>query len=327
MWSEVETFIDEHGSFLLTTHIFPDGDAVGSELALGRALRKLGKRVLLVNEHPVPKIYEFLDPRGSVKTYREELDARIARCTAAFVLDVGSLERLGRVGPVIERAGLPAACIDHHQTNARFAEVNVVEPDAASTGELIYDLVGRLGVPITRSIATALFTAEATDTGWFRFPNTTPRVLRIAAELIERGVSPERTYAAIHETVRWERMELIKRVLGTLESAADGRIAYFYLTRRMLEETGASEEDAEDLTELPRVLHTVKLILFFRETRGKIKVSLRSKDGPSVDGLARRYGGGGHRRAAGILIDGPLRKVMNTILDEAKALLRRAGEA
>ncbi len=325
MWDEVRTFIDEHDSFLVTTHIFPDGDAIGSELALARALRKLGKRALVVNEHPTPRTYEFLDPDGSIKTYTEDLDDRIARCTGAFVLDVGSLERLGNVGPALERAGPPTACIDHHKTNGGFADVNVIDPRAASTGELIYDLVRALDVPVTRGIADALFIATATDTGWFRFPNTSPRVHRMAADLIELGVEPARIYAAIHETDRWERMELVKRVLGTLEGAADGRIAYFYLTNAMLEETGATEEDAEELTDLPRPIEAVQLILFFRETRGKIKVSMRSKDGPPVDTLAGKYGGGGHARAAGILMEGELADVMNTIVDEAKALLDSGG--
>ena len=322
-WRGVRAFIDRHQSFLVTSHIFPDGDAVGSQLALAAALRTLGKKVLVVDEHPVPKIYEFLDRRRTAKVYDRKLDARIAKCDAAFVVDVSSLERVGELGGAIARAGLATACIDHHRTNAGEFGVNVIVPTAASTGELIYDLVLDLGVSVAPAIARAVFVAESTDTGWFRFPNTTPHAHRLAADLVERGVKPGQMYAAIHETVRWQRMNLMKLVLGTLHSACDGRIAYFYMTHDMLRESGATQEDAEDFTDIPRVLHSVKLILFFRETRGKIKISLRSKDGPSVVGIAKKHGGGGHAKAAGILMDGTLDAAIKTILADAKALLRR----
>lgn len=322
MWNRVKSLIRRRKSFLVTTHVFPDGDAVGSQLALAQALRKLGKRVLVVNEHPVPKIYRFLDPRGTAKAYAEELRPRIGKCDVAFVVDAGSLERVGRVGQALRSARVPTVCIDHHKTNSRFADFNIVDSSASSTGVLIYDLVKSLRVPITARLATCLFVAVATDTGWFKYPNTTPHTLRVAAELTEAGARTDKIYGAVHETLEWQRMALMKCVLETLRSECNGQIAYFYATEKMLRETGATHEDTEGFTDIPRVLRGVKLIFFFREAEGKIKVSIRSKDGPSVDKLARKHGGGGHARAAGIAMKGPLKRAIRTILADARQLVK-----
>lgn len=319
-WQRVKEILDSGRSFIVATHIFPDGDAVGAELALAHILRRLGKRVLIVNEHPVPRTYRFLDPRASAKVYTPYMARRIAGCDAAFVVDVGALERLGRVGNDIKRIGMRTVCIDHHKTNDRFAAVNIIDTSAASTGELIHELAKTLGVPLTAAAARCLFVATATDTGWFRFANTTPRALQLAAELVEQGARPDSIYEAVYETLGWQRMALMKRVLGTLRSECDGRIAYFYATRRMLRATGASEEDTDGLVDLPRVLRDVQLTIFFRESDDKIKVNLRSKRGPAVDQLARKYGGGGHARAAGIAMRGRLAAVMQAILADARRL-------
>lgn len=322
VWRKVKATIRANRSFVIATHVFPDGDALGSELALGQILRGQGKKVLVVNEHPIPKTYRFLDPRGTAKVYTKKLRWQIDAADVAFVVDVGSLHRLGRVGDVIERAKITTVCIDHHKTNDRFADVNVVDISAASTGELIHDLADELGVSITRSLAERLFVATATDTGWFRFPNTTERTLRRAAELIEAGARPDRLYEAVYETLGWQRMNLMKRVLGTLRSECGGRIAYFYATKRMLRAARATHEDMEGFVDIPRVLRGVQLILLFRETDGKIKVSLRSKGGPSVERLARKHGGGGHARAAGIALKGTLTSAMKTILADARELFK-----
>jgi phosphoesterase RecJ-like protein len=322
MWNRAISLIRRHRTFLVTSHVFPDGDAVGSQLALAQVLRKLGKKVLVVNDHPFPRAYRFLDPRATARVHTKKLAARIARCDVAVVVDAGSLDRVGRVGPVIESAGLTTVCIDHHKTNSRFADVNVVDPEVASTGEMVYRLARGLHVPITRRLAERLFVAVATDTGWFRFPNTTPETLRDAAELVTAGARPDRLYRSVYETLPWRRMDLMKRVLGTLGSACNGRIAYFYATEKMLRETQARHEDTEGFIDIPRVVRTVQLIFFFREVGSQVKVSIRSKDGPSVEALAKRHGGGGHARAAGIAMKGPLRRVIRTILAEAEELLR-----
>ncbi len=321
MWQKVKSVIRRGRSFLITTHVFPDGDAVGSQLALGLMLRKLGKKTLLVAEHPLPKVYRFLDPAGSAKVYSQQFDSRIEKCDAAFSVDVSTFERLGRIGPVLRRANINTVCIDHPKSTTRFAEVNVVDKSAASSAELIYSLAKSLRVNVTPRLAKLLFVATATDTGWFRFANTTPRALRVAAELVQKGARPNRAYQAVYETLEWQRMALMERALGTLRSDCNGRIAHLCLTRRMLRETGAKHEDAEDFVNIPRALRGVQLIILFREVEGGIKVSLRSKGGPSVEKLARKHGGGGHANAAGAIIKGPLNKVMKTVLADARRLL------
>ena len=324
MWQKVKAVIRENNSFLIASHVFPDGDAVASQLALAQVLRKLGKKVLIVDEHPTPKIYHFLDPRGTIKMYSEKLRRRIEKCDAAFVLDVGSLERLGRVGAVIARTKMKTVCIDHHKTNTRFANVNVADRASASTGELIYSLAKSLRTPITPNLATIVFVAAATDTGWFRFPNTSARTLRVAGDLVEKGARPDRIYRAVNETMEWPRLELMRLVLDTLGRECDGKIATLCITEEMLRETGAKHEDAEDFVDIPRVLRGVKLIILFRETDKGIKVSLRSKDGPPVEQIARKHGGGGHAKAAGTIIKAPMGRVKKLILADAKRLIQRS---
>jgi len=324
MWREVKSLIRKNRSFLVTTHVFPDGDAIGSQLALAHALRRLGKKVLLVNAHPVPEVYRFLDPRRSIKTYGRDLAKPIRHCDAAFVLDVSSLARVGAVGDAIKAAGLKIACIDHHVTHAQFADVSVVGSRFAATGEMVYDLIQALGVPVTPRLATCLFVAVATDTGWFRYPNTRPHTLRVAAELMDRGAKTDKIYAAVHERVRWQRMALMKCALETLRSECDGRLAHFCVTQQMMRETGATDEDTDNFSNIPRALGDVQLILFFRELEdGQVKVSLRSKAGPPVTPLAAKHGGGGHARAAGATVPGPLKRAMRAILADARRLVRR----
>ncbi len=323
MWQKVKSVIRQNRSFLVTTHVFPDGDAVGSELALALILKKLGKKVTVLNDHSLPKIYQFLDPGHIAKVYGEKHHRLIEACDAALIVDVSTLERMGQIGVAIRRAGIPTVCIDHHRTNSHFADLNVVDGTSASTGEMVDALAKSLRVPITPRMAACLFVSVATDTGWFRFSNTTAHALRIAADLVEKGAKPEQLREAVHETLEWPRMALMKRMLETLKSECGGRIAYFHLTDKMLQETGASQEDTEGFVDIPRVLRGVKVIIFFREVGKKVKVSIRSKSGPRVDELARKHGGGGHARAAGIVMDQPLAKAMKAVLADARRLFDR----
>jgi len=325
MWQKVKAVIRDNQSFLLSSHIFPDGDAIASELAMAHVLRAAGKKVLIVNEHPTPVIYHFLDPRGAIKVYTDKLRKRAAKCDAAIVLDVGSLERCGRVGAVIAETGMRAVCIDHHKTNTGFANVNVVEKSAAATGELVYSLAKSMETPITRKLAAILFTAVSTDTGWFRFPNTSAHTLRVAAGLVEKGANPDKIYQAVNETMEWQRLELMKLVLDTLDRACDGRIATLCITEEMLRETGAKHEDAEDFVDIPRALRGVEMIILFRETDKGIKVSLRSKSGPAVEQIAKKHGGGGHAKAAGTIIRASMSQAKKLILADAKRLVEHGS--
>ncbi|MBM4030289.1 MAG: bifunctional oligoribonuclease/PAP phosphatase NrnA [Planctomycetes bacterium] len=324
MWDKLIQFIHASRNFLVTTHEHPDGDAIGAQVGLALLLEDVGKGVLMVNQDPVPRIYGFLDPDGLVRTYQPERDeAGVAACDAAIVVDVATLERLGRVGQAIQRLGMPTACIDHHVTNGGFADVDVIVPAAASSSSLVLDLMRALGRTPSARVAEALYVGVATDTGWFRFPNATPKALRDAADLVAAGASPPSVYELVYENLSWPRTHLLARALGTLRSDSDGRIAYVTITRAMFDETGATDEEVEGFVDKLRELGGIEIILMFRERpEGGTRVSLRAKHDLDVGSLAARFGGGGHRRAAGITLDTPLATALPTLLAAARELLK-----
>lgn len=321
MWANVKKVIKRSETFVITTHVYPDGDAVGSALALAQILRDLGKKVLVVNHHSVPQMYKFLDPNGQMKAWDDSYAKRVKNRDVIFVVDVSTFERMGDVGPAIKESRATTICIDHHKTNDRFAKINIIADRSASTGELIYSLAKSLGVTISSRIADLLFTAVATDTGWFRFSNTSSSVFKTAAELTTKGVRPDKLYESTYENMPWQRMALLERVLSTLHSACDGKIACMYATKKMFVETGATNEDTEGFIDHPRSLRDVKVIIFFREVDDTVKVSMRAKsDGPHVDEIAKQFGGGGHRRAAGIVLKCSLGQAEKRVLKAASTL-------
>ena len=324
MWNDLIEFINAHQRFQISTHIHPDGDAIGAQLALGLLLEELGKSALLINQDPVPQVCSFLNSDGRVLAYQPERDdAALAACDAAFVVDVGTLERTGRVGDVVRDRKLPVACIDHHMTNTAFAAVNVVDPDAPSTSSLVLDLIRRMGRTPSPRMAEALFVGLLTDTGWLRFANATPGAFRDAGDLVAAGAYPPRIYELVYENMTWSHSRLLARTLATLKSDSDGRIAYVTITRAMFEETGAADEEVEGFVDELRTLGGVEIILMFRDRlEGGTRVSLRAKHDLDVASIAKQFGGGGHRRAAGIILDQPLDVIIPPILAAARELLK-----
>jgi bifunctional oligoribonuclease and PAP phosphatase NrnA len=323
MWFDVIELIRRHRRFLASSHEHPDGDAIGAMLGLGLLLEELGKDALLVLDDPVPRIYRFLDPDARIRCYEPSRDdPALAACDAAFVLDVGSLDRVGKVGAALARHRVPTVCIDHHATNDTFADVNVVVRDAASTASLIFDLLRALGRQPSPAIADALLTGLATDTGWFRFPNTSPQALRDAAALREAGADPARIYARVYEDLSAARMRLLGLAMADLREEAGGRLVYFVVTRPMFAETGAEDSEVEGFVDSFRKIGGVEIIVFFREQPdGRTRVSLRAKGDLDVGTLAAQLGGGGHRAAAGAVLDEPLAAAMPRVLAAARCLL------
>lgn len=323
MWDAFVQFIHTRQRFLVTTHEHPDGDAIGTQVALGRLLAQLGKSALLANQDPVPRIYRFLDPQGSIRTYEPRRDdPDIAACDAALVVDVASIERIGAIAEPIKRCGTPIACLDHHVTNEGLGTVDVVVPEAPSSASLALELLRRLGRRPDPGTAEALYVGLATDTGWFRYANATPQAFRDAAELVAAGACPPRIYELVYENLSWPRTRLLARALGTLESDSDGRIAYVTVTRQMFDETGAGDEEVEGFIDKLREIGGIEIIILFRETpEGSTKVSLRAKHDADVGALAARFGGGGHRAAAGITLEMPLDRALPAILAAARELL------
>ncbi len=318
MWEDVSKFIRKHKSFVLTTHINPEGDAVGSELALAAFLRDLGKRVTIVNSSPTPANCSFLQGVREIRLYPGDYTAGVLEnADAVMIVDVNNWEHVGPFGAEVRKSDKPRACIDHHQAvEEGFAGITVSDTRAAAAGLLIYDLIVSMQGEITPPIAEAVYTAIFTDTGSFRFSNTDERVFRAAADLCSKGVNPFAVYRKVYAK-RWGAARLIGHSLSTLASAADGKIAWIHVTQSMFGKAGAEYEDSDALLELIRPVEGVELCLVFKEVAdGGIKVSLRSNGKVDAFAIAKRHGGGGHRMAAGMTLNGPMETAMEKLIAE-----------
>ncbi len=300
---------------ILTTHINADGDGFGSEIALAAWLRALGTEAFIVNPTPVPPSFNFLIPDESwiVDSTSPEAQELCDGADVAVVLDTGEVPRIGRVRPLID--GLPTVVIDHHPVGDRPIEgVTFRDSHACATGELVFDIINRAGGPWPESADLAMYVAILTDTGSFRFSNTTTTSLRIAAELVGRGVSPDETYRRIYGAVPRRRYHLLESALAFLEVDEEAGIAWMTVPADRFDALGAIADDLEGMVDYPRTVEGVEVGLLFRQIPRKgIKVSFRSNGEVNVNALARRFGGGGHDRAAGALIEGPMEQVRHDV--------------
>jgi phosphoesterase RecJ-like protein len=308
--------------FLLTTHEGPDGDALGSLLAMHQMLGALGKdsvMFLAAKEFPLPVEYRFLP----LEEVFHEPPADLADRTVIF-LDCGNIDRM----PVdFLTEGDPLILnIDHHHDNTRFGTVNLVDVEASCTAEILYELLGLLGVDLTPEIASALYVGLVTDTGRFMYSNTDARSHRMAAELIDAGVDVHDHFRRLYEHVPVAKLHLIARALGNIEVTCDGQIAATYISKADYEAVGASEELTEGVIDYLRSVEGIRLAAAIRDTgpgaKNARKASLRSSDGAiDVSEIARKQGGGGHARAAGFSTDEPYEKVVEYICQEVRRQL------
>ena len=300
---------------VLTTHINGDGDGCGSEIALAAWLRALGTEAFIVNPTPVPQSFQFLIPDESwvVDSTSAEAQELCDGADVAVVLDTGEVPRIGRVRPLID--GLPTVVIDHHPPGDRPIEgVSFRDANACATGELVFDLIHRAGGPWPAIADLAMYVAILTDTGSFRFSNTTPISLRIAAELVDRGVSPDETYRRVYGAVPRRRFHLLESSLAFLEVDEEAGVAWMTVPADQFEALGAIADDLEGMVDYPRSVEGVEVGLLFRQIPKKgIKVSFRSNGAVNVNVLARQFGGGGHVRAAGALIKGQMDQVREDV--------------
>jgi bifunctional oligoribonuclease and PAP phosphatase NrnA len=305
--------IRDHQSFFVTAHVNPEADAMGSSLALVWSLRQLGKQAQVVSHDPLPKILSFL-PHQGILTQATEIPKSP---DALFILDCGDIERTGFFDGR-KRPSFPVINIDHHITNKKFGTVNWIDPDAAATAELIYDLDRELGVDLTPEIAICLYAALVGETGFFAYSNTSPKVLRIAAELVDRGVDPWAVAQKLREN-SMGRIRLLGELLLGLEQTPDGKIAWLTVTQDHFKKTGTAAEDLEEFVGYPRSLKGVEVALLFREVDPETcKVSFRSRDRVDVAALAQQFGGGGHRKAAGCTVQGRLKEVQTRVIQAVK---------
>jgi phosphoesterase RecJ-like protein len=300
---ELDTVADairSHDRFLITTHENPDGDALGSVLAMKLALEQLGKDgfLYLSGTIPLPTEYAFMNLSELSREVPDDAAERVV-----LALDCANVRRLGPDSGFVEQARL-VVDVDHHHDNSRFGHVNLIVPDASSTGEILYDLFRELGVTITPDIAEALYIALVTDTGRFQYTNTTPKALRIAAELVEAGANVHRVFQDVYENVAFAKLKLLARALEKARVYEGGRLIVADLERSDFAAAGAEEPFAEGIIDYLRAVEGAEVVALIREpptqngpTR---RISLRTRgSGVDVSAIARKSGGGGHRQAAG----------------------------
>ncbi len=308
---------------LLTTHQGPDGDGLGSEIALAAYLRSMGKTPLILNPDPTPDRYRFLDPSGDAGAFQEgDGGGIVSSCDLIFMLDNSSLNRMGRMEGAIRQSAVVRICIDHHDTTDGFWTVNLIDETACATGEIIYDLITALGGSLDLQASVAIYTALVTDTGHFRFSKTTARSHRIAAELLRAGVDPARVYEEVYERHSEGFVRLMGLALAECRLAPGGELAWIALSRKQIVDCGAEEADTSEMVNQLFNIRGIRLCLLFKELPdGRIKVSLRSKGEIDVNRVAGRYGGGGHQNASGAVLEGPLEAAVQRVVADARAIL------
>lgn len=326
---EIAAAIGAARTIVLTTHVNADGDGVGSEVALVHLLSALGKQVSIANPSPIPERYAFL--RDPVRPSDRTGDAvKAIRAADLFlVLDIADVGRLGHLGAPLTARGIVTACIDHHRTPGTLPPgPRLLDAEAAATGELVYDLAATAGWPLSAEAARALYVALVTDTGGFRFSNTAPRALRVAASLLEHGVHPEQVYELVYATAPLGRLRLTAEVLETLFVEPEIGLSWLTVPAGAVERHGTTPDDLDGLIEMARSVQGTRLALLFRSlASGSIKVSFRSVGDVDVAVFARGFGGGGHARAAGASVAGTLDEVQRTVLAAARRLLKDGKDA
>ena len=315
---------------LITTHARPDGDALGTSAAMALALRrqKIESDILLFNR--LPRKYAFLFNDNKLTYHDVEAGWPQSYSLNAFdallVVDTGTWSQLPGLKEQLNGWTRPRLVLDHHLTQEDWADVKLVDTKAAAAGEIAANLLERWKVPIDKSIATALFVAIASDTGWFQFSNTRPATLRLAADLIEAGVNTDAMYQHLYQNERAERVALQSRAQQSLELLEDGRLAVMCVQKKDFEETGAKPEDTENLINIPLQIRTVEVSILLIEPPedSPIRVSLRSKGQVDVARFAEQFGGGGHARASGLKIPGSLQEAHDRVA-EAMAMAMAAN--
>lgn len=303
----------------LSTHINADGDGCGSQTAFARLLGQMGIRAIIVNPTPYPELFRWLLGEDVEDRTAEGVEA-IARVDRVVVLDISDLGRLGGLADAVRSKPQDALVIDHHLPGAEPpGAVMLSDTAACATAELVYDFARERGLSITTPIAKSLYTALVTDTGGFRFGNTSPRCLAVAADLLTHGVDPEQMYASIYGSVPLGRLLLLRDALDTLEVDLVNGLAWVSIRAGALETYRIGTEDLDGISEYPRSIAGVRLAMLFRDLgHGRVKVSFRSTAGVDVHQLAQSLGGGGHARASGALIAGTLEEVTARVLAAAR---------
>jgi phosphoesterase RecJ-like protein len=321
-FEQIGQALREGRRFAVLSHVRPDGDALGSQLALGLSLKRLGKDVRIWNEEGMLEKYSFL-PSANLLTKPpadpEDVDVAIA-------LDTAIQNRLGTALPAVRSAKVWIN-IDHHPSNPGYGDLVYINPKAPATGQILFELIRSEKLPIDAAIAENLYVAISTDTGSFQYPNTTARTFEMAAELVRAGVDVGRVSQLTYENYPRRRAELLRDLLGTMRFEANDRVASFSLSLATAKKLGVLPEDNEGLIDHLRAIHGVIVAVFFEELAdGKVRVSMRSKsEKVNVCAICEKFGGGGHVLAAGARIPGTLAEVEKKILEEVRDVVGRGS--
>jgi phosphoesterase RecJ-like protein len=316
---------------LITTHIRPDGDALGTIAATILAMRKVGIEAEALLLSHLPRKYAYVFEENGIVHHDAERgwpeSLVLDRFNALLVMDTGTWSQLPGLRERISNWPVPKLVVDHHLTQENWADVKLVVKEAAAAGEIAAELFDAWGIELDQPIASALFLAIASDTGWFQYSNTRPYTLRLAARLIEHGVNTDQMYQHLYQNERAERVRLQTRAQDSLELLQDGRLAVMRVGKQDFADSNAHVGDTENLINIPLQIRTVEVSLLFVEApeSGPIRVSLRSKGQVDVARFAEQFGGGGHARAAGLKVDGGLMEVHDRVVAAmAKQLSQRS---
>jgi len=323
-WSEFVELVGRHHRFVLVTHIRPDGDALGSLVAMGAILEHLGKDVLLANGFALPPSWKFLDVPPRFKQLGAQISAEeIEDREVLVILDTSAWAQLGPMADVVRRPRLQKAVLDHHVSGDDLGARMFKDVQAEATGRLVVEAADALGVPLTPPIATAVFIALATDTGWFRFASTTAATFRLAARLVEAGAVTDHLYKDLYENDSLGRLKLTGSALAHARTELDGRLIYTWLEQADFKDAGALPSDSEDLINLTLAVGgTEAAVILVEQPTGGFKVSFRSRCELDCARLAEQFGGGGHKKAAGATVPGSLETARTKVLDAVRAAMR-----
>jgi phosphoesterase RecJ-like protein len=322
-WQPFVKLASESQSFILTSHMRPDCDAIGSERGLALALRSLGKTVRIVNGDAVPPHIAFMDPDREVQVLGRDVQANSLQCDALAVLDTSAWSQLGPMADVVRRTPARRVVIDHHVSEDDLDAAFFKDTNSESTGRLVLQAIDALGVKLTPEMAAPLFTAIATDTGWFRFASVTEETLAAAARLVRAGARPSAVFSALYEQNTLGRLRLQGRILSNVKSHLGGRLLSTAITQADLRAANAEPTDTEDvINRLLGVAGVEVALLFLEFSPQETKVSLRSRSPVDVRMIAERFGGGGHRAAAGVRYPGPLSTAEPAVLSAVEAAMQ-----
>jgi phosphoesterase RecJ-like protein len=323
-WNRFVEVIRGHQRFVLVSHIRPDCDALGSELGMAAVLRALSKSVRIVNGHATPPNLTFIDPENQIKVIGQTIQpADLADTDIVLVLDTSAWAQIGPVSDFIRGFAGKKIVLDHHASADDLGAEEFKDVTAEATGSLVVQAAEALGVKLTPEMATPLFAAVATDTGWYRFPSATAGCYRTAAKLIDAGAQPAAIFNSLYEQDTLGRVRLRGLILTRIVAELDGRLAHTHVLKEDFAATNALPSDTEDVVNiLLGIRGTQFAVIFVEQKDGGFKISFRSRCAVDCAKLAEQFGGGGHKAAAGAFVKGPLGEVQRTILDAVKATMK-----